>query len=120
MKLFIQKKYCKRGDMENHIKQLKLDLYSDRNSCSKFYANYFRLLLSSLAYILITELKNTHLKPTKLAKSYCGIIQLKLFKIGAVVIKNSRRVKFFLSSAYTMQKRFYHCCSEFSTLVITH
>ncbi len=99
-------KYCKRGDMENHIKQLKLDLHSDRNSCSKFYANYFRLLLSSLAYILITELKNTHLKYTKLAKSYCGIIQLKLFKIGAVVIKNTRRVKFLLSSTYTSQKDF--------------
>ena len=100
------KKYCMRGDMENHIKQLKLDLHSDRNSCSKFYANYFRLLLSSLAYILITELKNTHLKYTKLAKAYCGMIQLKLFKIGAVVIKNSRRVKFLLSSAYTMQQDF--------------
>lgn len=99
-------KYCKRGDMENHIKQLKLDLHSDRNSCSNFYANYFRLLLSSFACILITELKNTHLKPTKLAKSYCGIIQLKLFKIGAVVIKNSRRVKFFLSSTCTSQKDF--------------
>lgn len=99
-------KYCMRGDMENHIKQLKLDLHSDRNSCSNFYANYFRVLLSSLAYILITELKNTHLKYSKLAKAYCNTIQLKLFKIGAVVIKNSRRVKFLLSSAYTMQKDF--------------
>lgn len=99
-------KYCMRGDMENHIKQLKLDLHSDRNSCSNFYANYFRLLLSSLAYILITELKNTHLKLTTLAKAYCNTIQLKLFKIGAVVIKNSRRVKFLLSSACTMQKDF--------------
>jgi hypothetical protein len=104
--IIYSEKYCMRGNMENHIKQLKLDLHSDRNSCSKFYANYFRLLLSSLAYILITELKNTHLKTTKLAKAYCGIIQLKLFKIGAVVIKNSRRIKFLLSSAYTMQKDF--------------
>ena len=35
--------YCPRGDMENGIKQLKLDLSSDRNSCSKFLANQFRL-----------------------------------------------------------------------------
>ena len=105
-KIIYTQKYCMRGDMENHIKQLKLDLHSDRNSCSDFYANYFRLLLSSLAYILITELKNTHLNSTKLEKAYCGTIQLKLFKIGAVVIKNTRRVKFFLSSAYTMQKEF--------------
>ena len=99
-------KYCVRGDMENHIKQLKLDLHSDRNSCSNFYANYFRVLLSSLAYILITTLRNTHLKCTKFAKAYCNTIQLKLFKIGAVVIRNSRRVKLFLSSAFTRKEDF--------------
>jgi hypothetical protein len=40
--------YCPRGDMENNIKQLKLDLHSDRNSCHDFMANYFRILLSSI------------------------------------------------------------------------
>ena len=83
-------KYCKRGDMENYIKQLKLDLHSDRNSCSNFYANYFRLLLSSLSYILITELKNTHLKSTKLAKAYCGMIHWRQVKdyFALVLAKN--------------------------------
>ena len=99
-------KYCLRGDMENNIKQLKLDLYSDRNSCKGFFANYFRLLLSSLAYILITELKNSHLKFTGLAKAYCGTIRLKLFKLGAIVIKNTRRIKFLLSSSCTYQNEF--------------
>lgn len=99
-------KYCLRGDMENKIKQLKLDLYSDRNSCKNFYANYFRLLLSSLAYILITELKNTHLKLTKLVKAYCGTIRLKLLKIGAIVLKNTRRIKFLMPSTYVHQNDF--------------
>jgi hypothetical protein len=94
------KKYCLRGDMENKIKQLKLDLHSDRNSCKDFYANYFRVLLSSLAYVLLTELKTTHLKLTRLAKAYCGTIRLKLLKVGAVIIKNSRRITFFLSATH--------------------
>lgn len=98
--------YCLRGDMENHIKQLKLDLHSDRNSCKDFYANYFRVLLSGLAYILITELKNSHLKFTRLAKAYCGTIRLKLFKIGAIVLQNTRRIKFLLSSSCPYQKDF--------------
>ena len=88
--ILYSEKYCLRGDMENNIKQLKLDLYSDRNSCKSFYANYFRLLLSSLSYILVTEFKNTHLKSTKFAKAYCGTIRLKFFKIGAIVLKSTR------------------------------
>jgi len=104
--ILYSEQYCPRGDMENHIKQLKLDLYSDRNSCKRFYANYFRLLLSSLAYMLITELKNSHLKLSKLAQAYCSTIRLKLFKIGAVVIKNSRRIKFLLASSCPNQQYF--------------
>ncbi len=98
--MLYSKKYCLRGDMENKIKQLKLDLHSDRNSCKGFYANYFRVLLSSLAYILLTELKTSHLKLTRLAKAYCGTLRLKLIKIGAVIIKNSRRITFFISSTH--------------------
>ena len=104
--ILYSEQYCTRGDMENHIKQLKLDLHSDRNSCKNFYANYSRLLLSSLAYMLVAELKHSHLKLSKLAKAYCGTIRLKLFKIGAVVLKNSRRIKFLLASSCTNQKDF--------------
>jgi hypothetical protein len=98
--------YCPRGDMENGIKQLKLDLSSDRNSCHDFLANQFRLLLSSIAYILLTDLRRLHLSKTKLAKAYCGSIRLKLIKIGAVILKNSRRIQFLLSSHYPEQLDF--------------
>jgi len=98
--------YCPRGDMENGIKQLKLDLHSDRNSCSDFLANQFRLLLSSIAYTLITELQDLHLGSTQFKKSYCGTIRLKLFKIGAVILKNSRRIQVLLSSSCPYQKDF--------------
>jgi hypothetical protein len=45
--------YCKRGDMENRIKEQKLGLASGRTSASRWWSNQLRLLLSSLAYILI-------------------------------------------------------------------
>jgi hypothetical protein len=44
--------YVERGEMENRIKEQQLDLFADRTSCSRFLANQFRLLLSSVAYIL--------------------------------------------------------------------
>ena len=104
--ILYSEQYCPRGDMENHIKQLKLDLYSNRNSCSKFFANYFRVLLSSIAYILITEFKNKHLRSTTFFKAYCNTIRLKLFKIGAIVLKNTRRIIFSLSSTHPHQDDF--------------
>lgn len=57
--------YCPRGNMENGIKQLKLDLNSNRNSCTDFLANQFRLLLSSIAYVLINQLRQSHLSATQ-------------------------------------------------------
>jgi len=114
--MLYSEKYCLRGDMENYIKQLKLDLRSDRNSCKDFYANYFRVLLSSLAYILITELKTKHLKLTKLARAYCGTLRLKLFKFGAVVFKNSRRIVFSLSNSHPHQQDF---IAAFQSLVFS-
>ena len=70
--------YCPRGNMENKIKQLKLDFHCDRNSCQNFLANQFRLLLSSVAYVLLTELRRTHCQSTTLAKAYGQTIRLKL------------------------------------------
>jgi len=42
------KRYCSRGEMENRVKEQQLWLFARRNSCHKFAANQFRLLLSSL------------------------------------------------------------------------
>ena len=58
--------YCLRGDMENRIKELKLDCYSGRTSCHGWEANQFRLLLSSYAYILLDSIRRLALKNTNL------------------------------------------------------
>lgn len=98
--------YCARGDMENRIKEQQLCLFASRTSCHDWWANQFRLLLSGCAYVLISALKRLVLKGTEFAKAQCDTIRLKLFKVGAVVIRNTRKIKFFASSAYPYQTLF--------------
>ena len=99
--------YCARGDMENRIKEQQLDLYADRTSCHRWWPNQFRLLLSSLAYILLESIRRLALHNTSLAHAYVGTIRLKLLKIGAVIIRNTRRIRFMMSSSYPYQDLFY-------------
>jgi len=98
--------YCKRGDMENRIKEQQLGLFADRTSCHAFQANQFRLLLSSAAYILIEAIRRLGLKGTVLEKAQAGTIRLKLFKIGARITRSVRRIVFHLAGGYPLQKLF--------------
>ncbi len=97
-KYLYDKLYCARGDMENRIKENQLDMFGGRTSCQRWWPNQFRLLLSSLAYTLIEAIRRIALQGTELAKAYVGTIRLKLFKIGAVILKNTRRIRFLLAS----------------------
>ena len=97
-KQLYDKLYCARGDMENRIKENQLDMFGDRTSCQHWWPNQFRLLLASLAYTLIEAIRRIALKSTELANAYVGTIRLKLFKIGAVILKNTRRIRFLLAS----------------------
>ena len=97
-KQLYDKLYCARGDMENRIKENQLDMFGDRTSCQHWWPNQFRLLLASLAYTLIEAIRRIALKGTELANAYVGTIRLKRFKIGAVILKNTRRIRFLLAS----------------------
>ena len=107
--------YCARGEMENRIKEQQLDLFSDRTSCTKWWSNQFRLLLSSLAYVLIESIRRLALKWTDLAQATCGTIRLKLLKVGAVIIRNTRCIRFHLSSAYPYKELFVSVARRFSS-----
>lgn len=98
--------YCERGEMENRIKEQKLDLFAGRTSCHRWWPNQLRLLWSSLAYILMETLRRTILFETELASAQAGTIRLKLFKIGGVIVQTASQVRFFLSSAYPWQSLF--------------
>ena len=109
------KLYCPRGDMENRIKEQPLGLFADRTSCHRWWPNQFRLLLSSLAYVLMQRLRDIGLRGTGYAKAQVGTIRLTLLKIGAVIIRNTRRIKFFLSSAYPHQQLFCQMVARLDT-----
>lgn len=93
--------YRARGEMENRIKEHQLQLFSDRTSCHRWWANQFRLLLSSLAYVLVERFRTLTLKGTALARAQAHTIRLELFKIGAVITCNTRRVRVHLSSPFS-------------------
>ena len=104
--------YCARGEMENRIKEQQLDLFADRTSCHAWWPSQFRLLLSSLAYTLLEAIRRLALDGTELANAYVGTIRLKLLKIGAVITRNTRRIRFLLSSAYPYQRLFAHVAAR--------
>ena len=101
------KLYCARGEMENRIKEQQLDLFADRTSCHGWWANQFRLLLSSLAYTLMETIRRIALTGTEMARAQCGTIRLALLRIGAIVLRNTRRVRLLLSSAHPNQDLFF-------------
>ena len=70
------------------------------------WANQWRLLLSSLAYALLEGVRRLALAGTQLARATCGTIRLRLLKIGAVVARNTRRVRLMLSGACPWQRAF--------------
>lgn len=100
------KVYCARGDMENRIKDQQLDLFAGRASCHRWWPNQFRQLLSGLAYTLFEGLRARALKGTALATASPNRIRLTLLKIGAVIIRNTRRIRILMSSACPHQDLF--------------
>ena len=92
--------YCQRGETENRIKEQQLQLFADRTSTHWLKSNQLRLWLSSVAYVLINELRRVGLAGTEMAQAQCQTIRLKLFKIGAQIKISVRRVMVSLASGY--------------------
>ena len=109
------KVYCARGEMENRIKEQQLGLFSDRTSCHGWWANQFRVLLSAAAYVLMETIRRVGLKGSELARAQVGTIRLKLLKIGTVIVRNTRRVQFFFSTAFPYQSVFKQASAALGT-----
>ncbi len=62
--------------------------------------------MAALAYTLIEAIRRLALHGTEMAHAQVRTIRLKLLKIGAVILRNSRRVCFLLSSACPYQELF--------------
>lgn len=101
--------YVKRGEAsENRIKEVKNMCFSDRLSNHGFWANFFRLLISSLAYECFLVLKNNIQKTSfeKAKKWQISSIRTYLLKVGATIKTTKRRVYYQLSKAFTHKNLF--------------
>lgn len=100
--------YCARGEAENRIKEAQLDLFGARASCHRFAANQFRLLLAALAYTLMQRLREVALRGTELERASAATIRVRLLKIGAAIVRNTRRVRILLASHHPLRHVFAH------------
>ena len=90
--------YCQRGDIESRIKELH-DLEIDRTSCTNFWANQFRVLLTAAAYVLMQELP-LRTAGTACARAQVGMLRERLLKLGARVFVSVRRVVVHLPASF--------------------
>ncbi len=104
--------YEVRGASENWIKEFKRGLSADRLSCHSYLANAFRLLLHSLAYVLVSNFRADVLKGTELARATIETIRLKLIKVAALVKESVRRLWFHLSSGWPFRSIFIQVCNN--------
>ena len=98
--------YCARGDMENRIKEQQLGLFADRTSTATMRANQLRLWLSSVAYVLVHEVRRVGLRGTALARAQVSTIRTRLFKLGGVVRVSVRRLAVALSGVFPLRQLF--------------
>ena len=94
--------YCARGEQENRIKEMKLDLSSGRTSCHSFLANQFRLLMHTAACMLMGVLQES-LAGTRFAKAQIGTLRTRLLKVGARVVESARKIWFHLPGSFPAQ-----------------
>ena len=95
--------YHDRGTAEGFIGQFKNHLSCDRLSCHRFLANAFRLLLTALAYNLLTAYRML-LEGTELASASVETIRSRLLKIGARLRQSARRFWVHLAGGFPFRE----------------
>ena len=90
--------YCQRGEIENRIKELHA-LEIDRTSCSSFWANQFRVLLTAAAYVLMQELRLCA-AGSNCSRAQVWTLRERLLKLGARVMVSVRRMVLHLPASF--------------------
>lgn len=91
--------YCQRGDLENRIKELHYGMEIGRTSCTSFWANQFRVLMTAAAYVLMQELR-LGLRGTGSARAQVSTLRERFLKVGARVIFSVRRIVLYLPESF--------------------
>jgi hypothetical protein len=102
--------YCRRGEIENRIKELHA-MEIDRTSCSRFWANQFRVLLTAAAYVLMQELRLSA-AGTNCARAQVWTLRERFLKLGARVVASARRMVIHLPQSFPFLATFRHMALE--------
>jgi hypothetical protein len=84
--------YVQRGESEQRMDELKNGLHTDRLSCHRFMANFFRLLLHAAAFNLLNAARDHQDLPEVLRVGQPCTWRTRLIKVAAVVVQSARRV----------------------------
>ena len=103
--------YCQRGDIENRIKELHDGLEIGRTSCTDFWANQFRVLMTAAAYVLMQELR-LHSAHTDCERAQVSTLRQRLLKLGAYVVVSVRRIIIHLPQAFPYRNTFHHLAAS--------
>ena len=98
--------YCKRGAMENFIKESKNGFDFAAVSSQSKIVNANRVQIHALAYNIFNWFKRLVL-PKKLQKHTVDTIRVKLLKIAAKAVRSARYITFKLCSSCPYKKEFY-------------
>jgi hypothetical protein len=99
----VYQRYRQRGEVENRIKELHYGLQIDRTSCTSFWANQFRVLLTAAAYVLMQEIR-LQAKRTGCARAQVSTLRERLFKIGVWIEVTVRRIVFHFPVSYPFKQ----------------
>lgn len=102
--------YLQRGETENRIKDYKRALRAERLSCSKFWANQFRLLLHAAAYWLLDTLGG-RLVSKGFRRMQLDTVRLRLVKVGGRVRQLLGKVRVHLAFGHPGQRLWRVLCS---------
>ena len=102
--------YCQRGEIENRIKELHA-MQIDRTSCTRFWANQFRVLLTAAAYVLMQELRLSA-TATDCARAQVWTLRERFLKLGARVMLSVRRIVVHLPRSFPFMATFRHMALE--------
>lgn len=114
---YLIKFYCKRGLMENFIKESKTGFDFASVSSHARIVNANRLQIHALAYNIFNWFRRLTLS-ANMRKQRIDTVRLKLLKIAAKVIRSARYITFKLCSSCPYKDEFYNTLYNISKLCI--
>ena len=112
---YLVKFYCKRGRMENFIKEGKSGFDFSTVSSHSRSVNANRVQVHALAYNIFNWFRRLALS-AKMRKQRIDTVRLKLLKIAAKVIHSARYITFKLCSSCPYREEFYDTLSKIGKL----